>query len=167
MFTRRAALRVAYRAKRRLGVPLDVALYIAFACRKHRLRFALGFAVCQQESGFRHVMGHDAGGLFPGRPVTRRLYRQLRSHLKATNGSGANGVGLFQITYWTYIVDKPGLWKKRANVFYGISIVADYVKRLGERTGLGSYNGGEANPQYVYADEVMEKADAIRPKLDK
>lgn len=167
MFTRRAALRVARRAKRHLGVPLDVALYIAFACRKHRLRYAVGFAVCQQESGFRHIFGHDVGGLFPGEPVTRSRYRRLRSRLQATGGSGANGVGLFQVTYWTYIVDRPGLWRKRANVYFGISIVADYVKRLGERTGLGSYNGGEANPQYGYSDEVQAKARVIRPKLSK
>lgn len=167
MFSRRAAFRVGLRAARRLRIPRHVALYIAFACRKYRLRYALGYAIVQQESNFQHIFGHDPGGLFAGQRVTRGRYAELRRHLKASRGPGANGVGLTQITYYTYILEHPGLWKKRANVYFGLSLIADYVKRLGERVGLGSYNGGEANPQFTYADEVLGKADAIRPKLAK
>lgn len=163
--TRRGALIVARRANKRLGVPLDIACYIAFACRKYNLRYALGYALVAQESGYHHIFGHDAGGLFPGERVTRKRYRRLRAVLHQTRGRGANGVGLTQITYYTYILDKPGLWRKRANVYFGLSIFADYVHRLGERAGAGSYNGGEANPVASYADDLLAKARTIRSRL--
>lgn len=166
-FSRRGALAVAGRAHRRLGVPRDVALYIAFACRKLKLPYALGYALVSQESGFRHIFGHDAGGLFPGLPVTRARYRALREHLKATHGPGANGAGLTQPTYWTYIVQNPGLWKKRANVYWGLGILAGLIAKYGEHTGIGAYNGGEANPVDSYADSVEAKARDIRPRLSK
>lgn len=164
MFSRRAALRVGYRASRRLGINLRVSMMIAFACRKERLRYALGYALVQKESGFRHVFGHDAGGLFPGLPVTRKRYRRLRRSLLEKRG-GANGVGYTQITYFVYIVEHPGLWRRRPNIYFGIGIFADYVRRLGERTGAGAYNGGEANPQLGYADSLLGMAAEIRPKL--
>lgn len=163
--SRRGALVIAHRAARGLGIPFHVAAYIAFACRKEHLRYALGFAFIQQESDFEHIFGHDAGGLFPGLPVTRGRYRALREHLEATHGPGANGVGLAQLTYWTFITQNPGLWKKRANVYYGLHLVAELVHRLGEREGAGAYNGGEANPNLTYADEVLAKAKAIRSHL--
>lgn len=163
--TRRGALKVGYRAASRLGVPLHIAMYIAFACREHSLRYALGFAMVKKESAFQHIFGHDSGGLFPGKPVKRWRYRKLRNHLRKTSGAGANGVGLTQITYYTYILDHAGLWKKRANVYFGIDIFADYVHRLGERTGAGAYNGGEANPQLDYADDLLAIARDIRPRL--
>jgi hypothetical protein len=146
-------------------VPLNIAMMIAFACRKERLRYALGFAMVKKESNYQHIFGHDAGGLYPGEPVTRARYRRLRQRLKETGGSGANGVGFTQVTYWTYIVNKPGLWKKRPNIYFGINLFADYVRRLGERTGAGAYNGGEGNPQYSYADALLKMAREIRPHL--
>lgn len=166
MFSRIAALRVGHRASRRLNLNLRVSMMIAFACRKERLRYALGYALIQQESNFRHVFGHDVGGVFPGLSVTRGRYRYLRRSLKAGNG-GANGVGYTQITYPGYIIDHPGLWRRRPNIYFGIGIFADYVRRLGERRGAGAYNGGEANPQYGYADQLLAKARETRPKLAK
>lgn len=164
-WTRRGALRVGWRAHRRLDIPLRIAMMIAFACRKERLRYALGFAMVKKESNYQHIFGHDVGGWFPGEPVTRWRYRRLRRHLKETGGHGANGVGFTQVTYWTYIVNKPGLWKRRPNIYFGINLFADYVRRLGERTGAGAYNGGEANPQYSYADSLLAMARDIRPHL--
>lgn len=164
-WSRAGALKVAYRAKRRLGVPLRYSIWIALACRKHHMRYALGYAMVLKESNYTNVFGHDAGGWYKGERVTRRKYRRLRKHLKESGGQGANGVGPTQITYYTYIVDHPGLWKVRANIYFGIDIFADYVHRLGERMGAGSYNGGEANPQQDYAADLLEKARDIRPRL--
>lgn len=165
MKSRAAALAIGYRASRRLNIPVELAMYIAFACRKERVRWALGYALVQQESNFRHIFGHDAGGLFKGLPVTRSRYRRLRSHLQANGGRGANGVGYTQITYYTYILQNPGLWKRRANVYFGLGLIATNIRAYGERKGLAVYNGGAGNPQYDYADEVLRKAAAIRPKL--
>jgi len=163
--TRLAALAVAHRAHRRLGIPWHIALYIAFAARKYRVRWALAFALFEQESNYKVIYGHDAGGLLPGARVTKGNYLWFRQRLIATGGRGANGVGLGQVTYWTYIRDHKGLWKPRVQVYLSLSILADYVHRLGELTGVGAYNGGEANPNGSYAAEVEAKARAIRPKL--
>lgn len=165
--TRRGALAVGYRAHRWLGIPLTLAMYIAFACRRHHIRYALGFALVEQESGFKHIFGHDVGGLFPGLPVTRSRYRRLRAHLKATGGSGANGVGYTQITYYAFILEHPGLWKKRANIYFGMSLIAEVIHAYGERKGLAVYNGGAGNPQYDYAQQVEDRARSIRTKLKK
>lgn len=167
MFTRRAALRIAYRAKRRLGVPWKIALYIAFAARKYKIRYAIAFALFEQESNYKVIYGADAGGLFPHQPVTRKNYAYFRRQVVSSGGRGANGVGLGQVTYWTYIRDHPGLWKPRVQVYLSLSILDGYLDAFPQFTALGAYNGGPANPNDSYAVEVEAKAAAIRPKLDK
>ncbi len=164
LFSRRAAKRVAERAIRH-GVPRNIAFYIAFACRKEKLRYALGFAMFEQESDFKVIYGHDAGGLNPGYRVTKENYRLFRAHLMETFGSGSNGVGLGQVTYWTYIRDHRGLWKPKVQVYLATSILADLVHRLGELNGTGAYNGGEGNPNESYAREVLERAEKWRSRL--
>lgn len=164
LFSRRAAERVARRAAAH-GVPKQIAHDIAFACRKEHLRYALGFAMFEQESNFRNVYGHDAGGLNPGEVVTRENYLDFRAEVVRRQGGGANGVGLGQITYWTYIRDHVGLWKPKVQIYLATSILADLVHRLGESTGTGAYNGGEGNPNLAYAGEVLEKAKKWRPIL--
>lgn len=164
LWTRRAAKRVASRAAEH-GVPKEIATSIAFACRKEHLRYALGFAMFEQESDFKVIYGHDAGGLNPGQRVTYENYRRFRAEVVRRQGGGANGVGLGQVTYWTYIRDHPGLWKPKVQVYVATSIFADLVHRLGEFTGAGAYNGGEGNPNEAYASEVLERAKKWRPIL--
>ncbi len=164
LFSRRAARRIAKRAAEH-GVPKAIAKDIAFACRKYRLRYALAFGMFEQESDFKLIYGHDAGGLLAGERVTKANYKRFRAELIRRHGSGANGVGLGQITFWTYIRDHIGLWKPRVEVFLATSILADLVHRLGERDGIGSYNGGEARPNLDYADEVLVKARKWRTRL--
>lgn len=164
LYSRHAARRVAERAARN-GVPREIAEYIAFACRKERLRYALGFGMFEQESNFENIYGHDVGGLLPGKKVTRENYREFRSQVVKTGGFGANGVGLGQVTYWTYVRDHRGLWKPKVQVYLATSILADLIHRLGESTGVGAYNGGEGNPNETYAREVLKRADKWRPLL--
>ncbi len=78
-----------------------------------------------------------------------------------------SGVGLGQVTFWTYIRDNPDLWKPRCQVDLATSILADYVHRLGESTGVGAYNGGEKKPNKTYAKQVLAKAEKWRPLLAK
>jgi hypothetical protein len=164
LYSRRAARRVAKRAAAH-GVPKEIATYIAFACRKNRLRYALGFAMFEQESDFAVIYGHDAGGLNPGERVTKANYQAFRAEVIRRQGGGSNGVGLGQVTWWTYIKDHPGLWKPKVQVYLATSILADLVHRLGEFTGTGAYNGGEGNPNGTYAAEVLNRADEWRPRL--
>lgn len=164
LYTRRAARRVAQRATAH-GVPAKIAHDIAFACRKEHLRYAVAFGMFEQESDFKMVYGHDAGGLYPGKKVTKVNYRNFRNALITNGGSGANGVGLGQVTYWTYIRDHRSLWKPKVQVYLATSILADLVHRLGEFTGTGAYNGGEGNPNESYAREVLKRANQWRPIL--
>jgi hypothetical protein len=147
-------------------VPRAIAHDIAFACRKYHLPYALAFGMFEQESDFKLIYGHDAGGLLPGQQVTKETYKRFREELLRRHGGGANGVGLGQITFWTYIRDHVGLWKPRVEVFLATSILADLVHRLGELDGTGSYNGGEAHPNRDYANEVLAKASKWRHRLD-
>lgn len=166
--TRRGALVVAHRAAKRIdNLSLTVAVMIALAARKYKVRYALAFAMFQQESNFEAIYGHDAGGLFPGQRVTRENYRRFRAFVVANEGRGANGVGLGQVTFWTYIRDHTGLWKRRVQVYLATSILASLVRSFGEEKGTGAYNGGPTNPNMGYAAEVLKRADHIRPKLSK
>lgn len=164
LYSRSAAKRVAERASRH-GVPRGIAECIAFACRKEHLPYAIAFGMFEQESNFENIYGHDAGGLNPGEKVTKANFAAFRAHVVANLGGGANGVGLGQVTYWTYVRDHPGLWKPKVQVYLATSILADLVHRLGEIHGIGAYNGGEANPNMAYAGEVREKAERWRPIL--
>lgn len=164
LFSQKAAENVAKRAAKH-GVPREIATYIAMACRKEKLRYALGFAMFEQESNFEAIYGHDSGGLNPGQPVTKENYRAFRTEVVRRKGGGSNGVGLGQVTFWTYIRDHAGLWNPKAQVYLATSILADYVLRLGELTGTGAYNGGEGNPNETYAKEVLRRAEKWRPLL--
>jgi len=164
LFSRRAARRVAKRAAAH-GVPENIATYIAFACRKEKLRYALGFAMFEQESDFKVIYGHDLGGLNAGLRVTRENYLRFRVEVVRRRGGGSNGVGLGQVTWWTYIKVRSGLWKPKVQVYLAVEILDGLVDRLGEFTGTGAYNGGEGNPNGTYATEVLNRADEWRPKL--
>lgn len=166
LYSRKAAKKVAERAASH-GVPKKIATQIAFACRKYRLRYSVGFAMFEQESNFKVIYGHDAGGLYKGLRVTKSNYKNFRAYVVMHQGDGANGVGLGQVTYWTYIRDHAGLWKPKVQVYLATSILADLIHRLGEFRGIGAYNGGEGNPNEQYSREVLFKAEHWRDKLSK
>lgn len=156
---------VANRAQRHSGVNRAYCWDIAFACRHYRIRYSIGYALINIESNFKHIYGHDAGGLLQGQHVSRDNYLNYFRPRVSRGGSGANGVGLSQVTYWTYIRDHKGLWKPRANIYFGIGIVASNIHTYGERKGLAVYNGGAGNPNYAYASEVEHVASEWRRRI--
>lgn len=166
LYSRKAALRVAARA-RRAGVPAELSTYIALAARKFEVPYAIAYALFEQESNFQIIYGHDAGGLFAGLKVTHENYRRFRKRLIEHGGLGANGVGLGQITYWGYIKLYVGLWKPRVQIFRSLEILAGLMSRHDIHTALGGYNGGEGNPNMEYASEVFAKATKWRSILRK
>lgn len=151
---RRHALRCA-RIARRNGVRGRDAFNIAFAGAQLQVSQALCFALCEQESTFRHIFGRDVGGPFPGQPVTRSKYQQLVEHVRG--GGTSNGVGLMQLTFPGYLTENPGLWRRLANVKFGIGLIRTNVAENGKRKGLAMYNGGPSPPEdsFDYADEVI------------
>lgn len=158
---------VGRRAHQRMGVGLHIAIWIALAARKYGIRYALAFAMFEQESNFKPIYGHDLGGLNPGLRVTRENYLRFRAEVIRRAGGGSNGVGLGQVTWWTYIKARVGLWKPRVQIYLATEILANLVHDLGEERGVGAYNGGPGNPNMAYASEVLARARNIRPKLKK
>lgn len=139
------------------GVPVRTARAIKHAARRVGTADDIAFALVEQESDFEHIFGHDPGGLFPGKYVTRRRYRKLQASLRS-GGGGANGVGLTQPTYPPYILDHDGLWRKRANVAFGLTVLKSLHREYGTwREALAVYNGGPSNPQWDYAAEVLAR----------
>ena len=159
--TRARALRVAVIAAAH-GVKLRYAYRIAFAARAKRLGAALAFALIEQESGFKHIFGCDAGGPFCHERVTEWRYRRLQVHVR--QGGTSQGVGLAQITYGPYITQNDGLWKPRANVHFGFDLIRRSIDGTDGnlRLALAIYNGGPANPQFGYADEVLARRNKWR-----
>ena len=137
------------------GVERRTAFNIAFAGALLRVSQALCFALVEQESTFRHIYGHDPGGPFPGQPVTRSSYRQLVEHVR--RGGTSNGVGLMQITFGGFLLGNPGLWRRLANVKFGVGLIDGDIRAHGKRDGLARYNGGPSPPDesFEYADEVL------------
>lgn len=149
----------AARKARSFGVESYTAAVIAYSAAILRVDQALAFALVEQESGFRHIFGCDSGPAnkppYCHQEVTRERFDKLREYAISTKRS--NGVGLTQITYWTYLRDHPGIWRKLANVKLGLKLIRDAVANHGKREGLARYNGGPTPPEssYGYADSVL------------
>jgi hypothetical protein len=115
---------------------------------------ALAAALCQQESGFKNVFGCDwgPGVAFCHVDVSKERAQQLRA------GGKANGVGWTQLTSFEYVDaanKEGGVWEVRNQCRVGFRVLHGHIERMGERTGIGAYNGGEGNPQLGYADSVL------------
>lgn len=155
MITYARALKIAWIAYRH-GVKYRYARNIALAARKHRVSPALAFALVEQESDFKHIFGCDKGSIMCNWGVTKARYRRLQDHVR--RGGTSNGVGHTQITYPGYILASPGLWKPRANVYFGLGLLSALIRqRNGIRWALAAYNGGTTRPYYPYADQVIER----------
>jgi soluble lytic murein transglycosylase-like protein len=158
----------AVKIARSFGVPAYTAAVIAVAAKRVGVNPALAFALVEQESDFRHIFGHDPGGPFPGEPVTQRKYQALSEHIR--NGGTSNGVGLCQITYPGFIFEHAGLWRRLANVKFGLRLVRNSILAVGsKRTALAQYNGGPTPPavSWDYADSVLERENKWRHRFAK
>lgn len=131
---------------------------------------SLGLALIQQESSFRNVFGHDAGGPFPGQAVTAAKVRALLRHI--ANGGISNGVGPGQLTYPPFIKEAQrdgGAHKPAVNIATAIEILDDNIRAEGgnERRGLARYNAGSGGSAQGlrYAAEVLKHKDHFHRAL--
>lgn len=144
------------------------ALEIIAECR-HRHAGAvspsLGLAVCEQESGFRSVFGHDATTSIPdawkGEQVTLSRY-DIYSFAVDCLGRGAQGVGPFQLTWRPLQLEADrdgGCASPAVNIATALNHLAGLVKASGERDGLAIYNDGKASSAkgIKYANEVLAR----------
>jgi hypothetical protein len=122
------------------------------------------FALLEGESGFRNVFGHDAGGMFKGRRVTRwKLHKMIDA---VRRGHVSNGVGVTQLTSLGFILAAEALGGAQHSdhqTAIGLHLLGELQHRHGRHDGFAAYNGGEGGlhtpgPQ-AYARAMMERAD--------
>lgn len=138
----------------------NYALAIVEEARRAGIPVSLGFALIEQESGFRNVFGHDPTIFAGAGTVTKSKYLAYRRQRGANGRGGMQGVGPAQLTYWSFqdrADDFGGCWVARHNIRVGFELLAALVKRHGPRRGLAIYNGGAARPNFAYADEVLAR----------
>lgn len=117
------SLRIVYEAKR-AGIPVS-----------------LGFALVEQESGFRNVFGHDPTIFVGAGTVTKTkylAYKRARGHTRM------QGVGPCQLTWWATqdAADRlGGCWKPTYNIRVGFSTLAANIRAHGYVKGCERYNG--------------------------
>jgi hypothetical protein len=131
--------------------------------RREGVQLSLAFAVCEQETGFRNVFGHDAVRNPVKSPpngslrVTRRRYRRYLAFRR--QGLGMQGVGPMQLTWYAIqdLADREGgCWRPRPNIRVGLRQLAANIRAHGERAGIKAYNGtGPAADRY--ARTVLER----------
>jgi hypothetical protein len=128
------------------------------------LPFALALALVDQESTFQNIFGCDLGSRdtvpWCHQPVTRDRVQALIAHVEG--GGTSNGVGLTQLTSIDLIQRaeaEGGAHNVVPQCRVGFGHLHDLIERHGEQVGIGSYNGGEGNPQPDYATSVLALRD--------
>lgn len=131
-------------------------LRIVWEARRAGIPVSLGFALIEQESGFRNVFGHDPTIFVGAGVVTKQKYLAYRKQRGRTR---MQGVGPAQLTWWAYqdAADKlGGCWIPKHNIRVAFELLASHIRRLGTEAGIAAYNGsGPAARRY--AKEVRAK----------
>jgi hypothetical protein len=126
--------------------------------------FALALALVDMESGFQNIFGCDLGKRdtvpWCHQPVTPDRVRALIAYVEG--GGTSNGVGLTQLTSIGLIQQaeaEGGAHNIVPQCRVGFGLLHGLIQRHGEIDGIGSYNGGEGNPQPDYATAVLTLRD--------
>lgn len=132
-------------------------LRIIWESRRADIDISLGFAICEQESAFKNIFGHDGGGRFPGLKVTKARVTYLVAHYPL----GVNGVGFTQLTYPGFVKEAQaygGAHLVQYQLRVAFRLLHSLVAQHGEAIGIARYNGsGPAATRY--SSEVRAKQD--------
>lgn len=172
---RRAAKRRARKTEiaRNHGAHYTAIIYDA--CLELGIPYALGLAMCQQETGFENEYGHDA---LPGQAPIWHGSRgkvlvtaeNVQKYLAwARQHKLRQGVGPMQLTSESYQLEaerRGGLHKPEVTIPYGLEILAGHIKALGTVKGIGAFNGGRGNPNLAYARNVVALWNLWRGRLN-
>jgi hypothetical protein len=139
-------------------------LRIVWEARRAGIPISLGFALVEQETGFRNVWGHDPapnGGTsqLGGSKVTKAAYLAYRKRRGARGRGGMQGVGPCQLTWYAY-QDKAdqfgGCWVAKHNIRVAFELLAAQMRAHGTRAGIRSYNGSGTSADR-YAQQVLDR----------
>jgi hypothetical protein len=147
-------------ARRAKAAGANYSLRIILEARRVKLPISLAFALVDQESEFRNIMGCDKGAPFCHQPVDKVRVAALLQHV--AHGGKSNGVGLTQLTWIGYIkaAERLGGAEKPANQLrVGFEALAQHIDAYGVQHGLAAYNSGDpyAAKGLAYARKVMDK----------
>lgn len=129
-----------------------------------KLHWSYALAMVEGESDFRNIFGHDAGGMYPGRRVTRfKVWRMIRA---VERGHVSNGVGVTQLTSIGFIKEARalgGAHKPHHQMIVGFHLLRGLIMAHGPVNGFAAYNGGEGGmhlpgPQQ-YGHAMVARAD--------
>lgn len=155
------------------GLGMKGSLRLLMEARDAGLPPSLALGLRTQETGITgdgNVFGHDPSGNHVGAgQVTKAKYLAYRRQRGAMGKGGMQGVGPLQLTYFTFQDEadrKGGCWIARWNYYVGFRDLAHLIRQYGsQRHALAVYNGGPRNPNYDYADSVLEHKDFWHQKL--
>lgn len=148
------SIRLAAKAKRHGA---NYSLRIILEARRAKIPISLGFALVEQESGFRNVFGHDPTIFAGAGTVTKAKYLAYKKQRGQTR---MQGVGPCQLTWWETqdAADKlGGCWKPACNIRQAFTTLAASIKAKGEAAGIAAYNGSGPAAQR-YSLQVRAKA---------
>lgn len=140
-------------------------LRIVREARRAGIPISLGFALVEQETGFRNVFGHDPTIFIGAGVVTAEKYRAYKAKRGHSGTGGMQGVGPCQLTYYTK-QDRAdaigGCWKPQHNIRIAFEDLASMIHAHGEAKGIGAYNAGVAGWDkglgHEYSRMVRERA---------
>ena len=148
---RREKLRLAARAKR---AGARYCYRIVDEADKARIPIALGFALCEQETGFQNIFGHDPTIFAGAGEVTKKKYLRYKRQRGPTGRGGMQGVGVTQLTYYSF-QDRAdhlgGCWRIRPQLKVAFELVRSFIQAGGEHE-IWRYNGAKE-----YGPEVLKK----------
>lgn len=140
--------------KRGIGFPFR----LARAARKSGLSPAAAAVLIIKETGGRNVFGHDAGGPFPGEPVTHAKVMFIKKTQRF------NGIGPAQLTSPAWITSFPSTWdtvhRPGVNMEAAFRGFKSMLKDVGLHEAARRYNGAES-----YADDFVRRFKGVRKSL--
>lgn len=150
----------------------NYSLRIVWEARCAGIPVELGFALIEQESGFRNVWGGDPapnGGTtgLQFKPVTRDRYLAYKKARGAKGEGGMQGVGPAQLTWFEFQDDADrlgGCHVPRHNIRVAFARLSALIRLHGHAKGIARYNGsGPAAERY--SREVRAKQDRWQDRL--
>ncbi len=140
------------------------ALRIRKEAKRAGIPVSLGFALCQKESNFTNVFGHDPTIFAGAGKVTKAKYLAYKRERGSGGRGGMQGVGFTQLTWYSYqdAADKiGGCWRPR----YQIRVAFEHLKELLDgrsyHAALAAYNGSGPAAD-AYADDLQVLARVWR-----
>ncbi len=132
-------------------------------------------ALVEQESAGRNLFGCDHGATGDKPPFCHHRVTQRRVERLVGGGKfpkGMNGIGLTQLTWWTYVMDAEkmgGAHVPRYQMRVGFKFLNDLLNTYGYLDALEAYNDGKPgnnDPSNHYDLQFAEKHRALKDRLN-